>query len=264
VSDHIREIIVPASAASPVAEFLLALRKYSKPVGNFWVFRGQSAAWPLRPSAGRDEVVDKYKQIREMLGQRAKSPNPNLKKLLSQIRDLDVVKFHQWRKEAVAFTKDIPGNEFECLAFAQHYGLATRLLDWSTNALVALYFAVESNPKEDGIVFALRPGAPIKLEGAKMLSIEEPKLLRVRPFDRRLAAQSGCFTYHPNPVEEFAPKPYSFDPKSNVSFVRLIIPKSSKSPLRYELADIGISRKFLFPDLDGLSSFLNWDRLKGF
>lgn len=38
--------------------------------------------------------------------------------------------------------------------------------------------------------------------------------------------------------------------------------KGSKS--KCLAADLGVSRKFFFPDLDGLSSFLNWDRLKGF
>ncbi|WP_413363743.1 FRG domain-containing protein [Lysinibacillus sp. 3P01SB] len=55
------------------------------------------------------------------------------------------------------------GHEFEnCtlhnekLSKMQHYGVPTRLLDVTTNALVALYFACESNSREDGAVFLIR------------------------------------------------------------------------------------------------------------
>lgn len=43
-------------------------------------------------------------------------------------------------------------SDFDVLAKMQHYGLPTRLLDFSTNPLVALYFACEDKPKTDGRV----------------------------------------------------------------------------------------------------------------
>jgi hypothetical protein len=51
-----------------------------------------------------------------------------------------------------------PDDYFGWLFLAQHYGLPTRLLDWTENPLVALYFAVE-NPEEktDGCIWALWP-----------------------------------------------------------------------------------------------------------
>lgn len=47
-------------------------------------------------------------------------------------------------------------NNFERLALMQHYGLRTRILDITTNALVALYFAVTDNKDKDGIVYIFR------------------------------------------------------------------------------------------------------------
>lgn len=48
-------------------------------------------------------------------------------------------------------------TNFDRLVRAQHYGLPTRLLDVSSNPLVALYFASNSNPKSDGQVIVLTP-----------------------------------------------------------------------------------------------------------
>lgn len=48
------------------------------------------------------------------------------------------------------------GNGFERLALMQHYGLRTRILDITNNALVALYFAVTDNKDEDGVVYIFK------------------------------------------------------------------------------------------------------------
>ena len=44
-------------------------------------------------------------------------------------------------------------NQFDTISIAQHHGLPTRLLDWTSSPLVALYFCVRSLAQEDGCIY---------------------------------------------------------------------------------------------------------------
>ena len=110
------------------------------------VFRGQALTcdeWPLMPKAGRPDCFWGSFQA-EKCG------------IITRYSNLpfDLVVFEEWKKQAVAVTDKLSANDWECLALAQHYGLGTRLLDWTKNPLVGLFFACEGHEEKDGAVYA--------------------------------------------------------------------------------------------------------------
>lgn len=75
----------------------------------------------------------------------------------------------------------LPIDEYASwLTLMQHYGLPTRLLDWSRSPLVALYFAVsdESQYEKDGCIWMLTPG---KLNESQKL--EKPSKFDGKEYD---------------------------------------------------------------------------------
>jgi hypothetical protein len=210
-------------------------------------FRGQdNIDWPLLPKAGRK---DYYREALEYWVEKGHTSG-------------DLGRFKVWKEGAVAYCDSLPENDFECLAYAQHYGLATRLLDWTTNPLVALFFAVEMQGETDGAVFCHMPSWHLNRETFSLdHPLEGAARLTPRPFDRRILAQSGVFTYHFHPdvaltsnevvgeMREAAPE--------GVDLVVIRVTAKFKPMLQHHLSAIGISRKTLFPDLEGLSSFVN-------
>lgn len=99
------------------------------------LFRGQSnSAWELLPSIARLNPSN------------FPSKNYGWKGIENELLD-------EFEKYASRLMINCPRNKLEWMIHAQHHGLPTRLLDWTSNPLKALYFAVEKHDNMDGKFF---------------------------------------------------------------------------------------------------------------
>jgi hypothetical protein len=177
-----------------------------------------------------------------------------------------------------------PKSEAELYFIQQHYRMPTRLLDWTTNPLAGLYFAVErADAKEDAALwmmdaYALGPDQGGKWPNGRVFNgiassrsplfedalhpifrwQDDPGkfpefILPVRPdqFDRRIALQRGCFTFHP-PTKGILTQALTRNLKAYK------IPAASKGPLLKELALLGVDTFSIYGDLDHLADYLKF------
>ncbi|MDO0945460.1 FRG domain-containing protein [Chromohalobacter israelensis] len=219
------------------AHFSKDLRHRVKQEGKI-LYRGQGQDFPLLPKIAR-ENEDKDPLSKELY-------------MLSELRI-------RGRVHRDFSQLDVWG----LLTLAQHYGLATRLLDWTRNPLVALWFACnERDSKNSPHVYILLPHWDIDFLDRDSLNETSQhvgiSILRTRFEDSRVIAQDGWFTVH-SPSKKYG----KFIPLGELyhhaeGMVKVKINPSSKHLILRELDTLGVSYQTIFPDLEGVCKYINW------
>ncbi len=232
-----------------LSDFLAVFSSVLKTDETFW-FRGHAdLTWTITPSALR------YKSASD----RDKALN-----LVNTFKRFMEIKL-----------KNVPatGEELKWVQLAQHYGLPTRLLDWTTNAAIALYFAC-LEPNKNGLVLVLNPvdlNKSVDPRRPRVFDVNKDsalidsylyltgqldpkngfKTIAIHPTwnSERIMLQQGVFTLHGSKV-------FMLSGKQAPSLVYMPILWKFKKGLLAELERIGVSEMSIFPEPEHLCTYL--------
>lgn len=305
------DIVLPEVSCLTAKELLQVL----SPIGEYfsdsdlnspWLFRGQGKDYPLIPSlfrksgkiktlthrnvenysellsAERDLLVDFFR-IADKRGLVLPDDSQELRKSLEEISsDQNLGKRHGGVK--------ITDNALSLMALAQHYGVPTRLLDWTLSAYIAAFFAAEDanrnienrNHSEKLIVWSFY----FPNFGKQNSNGSDTYLIRgitaPSASNPNLKAQQGVFTLmHPGSTEErsgnFRYKPFdqilAYDAGSkspedwllNCKLQKFTLPISEASHLLFLLARMDITPSSIYPGyhsiVDDLKNKYTWKQL---
>jgi hypothetical protein len=160
---------------------------------------------------------------------------------------LEIHVMRDFRRMARPHFPDVQRSYWEWLFLAQHYGLPTRLLDWTESPLTALYFASlplgKGENEREFAVYGIERGIEDDISTIdNPLNVRKNFFLNPPHIDRRIAAQHSIFSIHSRPNEAW----------EHPELVQFVFPANRRNDIQAELSMAGVSHRSLFPDVHGV------------
>lgn len=192
-------------------------------------------------------------------------------KYLNYQTDIEKLRFEKELLQGFKFRtqselKYQPISEWEWLALAQHHGLPTRLIDWTTSPLIAAFFATVPSLNYDGslvqcssngfAIYALHYCEYMNIhnlcnDGISPYTNPGSGLFYTPIITNRISGQSGLFSIHPVPTEDFS---IFFEDNDSLWIKKYVFPKDAFEDFQKSLFFLGIRQGTLFPDFDGFAN----------
>ncbi|WP_191908535.1 FRG domain-containing protein [Hypericibacter terrae] len=251
---------------SDLPSFMSIVQKLQRKAGHPLWFRGTGAAsHRLIPSLYRHPSIQ----------------------TLADLQLLERQLMTRFRQRSLPYHTRNLGDDWEALFFMQHYGVPTRLLDWTENPFVGLHFALMSAPrlptsrnktlyKEPAIVWVLDPVAwnrsalrHVSYKGGPLTAGDDdlkgytpgsslgtmgkyPIALFGAHNSARIVAQQGVFTIFGASKEPMESLLHSEEiPPECLSCI--VVSETRIQPMRKSILNQGITETVVFPDLEGLA-----------
>jgi len=225
------------SYITSVEDLIASTESLVRDTSGYLLFRGQPVNEPLLPKIARRDPAKNTVELEKTIVK-------EFRRRLARERDISAM------------------DAWDILVYAQHHGLTTRLLDWTTNPLFALWFACSDyKSNSDGYIYMLSARDNALLDTSIEIDpfkIQKTYVVKPNINNSRLRAQSGWFTVHR----------YSEDAKRFVDVARNTsidgtilmqgIPRDKKLDILRTLDKLGVNQESAYPGPEGTASYINW------